>query len=92
MRKVEQETTNHNSLYCALFGHKFKVSRKITYHVKEYKCRNCKKQMTTNSNGYLTELTPKFKEINSILERIHNNKMLRLARQKEAFRPLRMTS
>ena len=26
----------------------------------------------------LTELTPKFKEINSILENIHNKRMLRL--------------
>lgn len=65
--------------YCAFFGHKYEVSRSVTLHVKEYKCCNCQKQMTTNSNGYLTELTPKFKEINSTLERIHKNKLNRYA-------------
>lgn len=60
--------------YCNLFGHKFKVIKKITQHVKEYKCNCCAKEMTTNSDGTLTELTPKFKEINSVLESIHAKK------------------
>ena len=67
-------------MYCNLFGHDFVVSKKVTYFVKEYTCTHCKKQLTTNSNGYLIELTPKFKEINAILERIHNS---RLQRSKE---------
>jgi hypothetical protein len=33
--------------------------------------------MTTNGKGGLTPLTPKYKEINSILERIHNRRMER---------------
>ena len=33
--------------------------------------------MTTNGKGGLTPLTPKYKEINSVLERIHNNRMSR---------------
>jgi transposase-like protein len=64
-------------LYCDLFGHNYEVSKKVTRHVKEYTCKCCKKQLTTNSNGQLTELTPKFKEINSILERIYNNRVMR---------------
>ncbi|WP_052461148.1 hypothetical protein [Psychroserpens mesophilus] len=63
------------SIYCSFFGHQFKVSKKVTYHVKEYKCTHCSAQMTTNGKGGLTPLTPKFKEINSVLERIHNNRM-----------------
>ncbi|MFD2822745.1 hypothetical protein ACFS5M_03630 [Lacinutrix iliipiscaria] len=66
------------NLICNVFGHNFEVSKKVTFHVKEYQCSHCKKQMTTNSNGNLTDLTPKYKEINSILERIYNHKMLRL--------------
>ena len=50
----------------------------MTYHVKEYTCSHCQKQLTTNSNGSLTELTPKFKEINAILERIHASRTQRL--------------
>ena len=62
------------SLYCSVFGHQFEVSRKITYAVKEYQCKHCSTQATTDGNGRLTELTPKYKEINSILERIHKRR------------------
>ena len=58
-------------LYCNLFGHNYEVTKKVTSHVKEYTCRCCKRQLTTNSNGGLTELTPKFKEINSILSEMY---------------------
>lgn len=64
---------------CNLFGHDYHVTRQVTYHVKEYTCKNCKKQLTINGNGNLIELSPKFKEINDVLERIHmkRNKKLR---------------
>ncbi|WP_452230315.1 MULTISPECIES: DUF1660 family phage protein [unclassified Lacinutrix] len=65
-------------LVCNIFGHKYEVSKKVTYHVKEYQCANCKKQLTTNSNGNLIPLTPKFEQINSVLERIYNRKISRL--------------
>ena len=68
-------------MYCNLFGHDYVVTKKVTYHVKEYTCRQCKKELTTNSNGNLTELTPKFREINDILERIHLSKKQRLRRK-----------
>lgn len=68
-------------MYCNLFGHNYEVTKKVTYHVKEYTCSHCKKQLTTNSNGSLTELTPKFKEINAILERIHTNRIQRSKRK-----------
>ncbi|GAA4242060.1 hypothetical protein KO504_15255 [Winogradskyella psychrotolerans] len=65
-------------LYCDLFGHNYQISKKVTNHVKEYTCKCCKKQLTTNSNGRLTELTAKRQEINSALERIYNNRTMRL--------------
>ncbi len=64
-------------LYCNVFGHNYEVSKKVTSHVKEYTCTCCKKQLTTNSNGDLIELTPKFKEINSILEEIYTRRIER---------------
>ena len=80
-----QNPTNKPALipkmYCTIFGHNYRVSKNVTYHVKEYTCSHCKKQLTTSSNGSLIELTPKFKEINNILERIHNNRSLRLKRK-----------
>jgi len=64
-------------MHCIVFGHDYKVTRKVTYHVKEYTCKYCKKQLTTGGNGNLVELTPKFQEINDVLERIHHRRILR---------------
>ena len=63
------------NIHCAVFGHDFVLSNEI----KEYKCKNCKQQFTTDSNGNLIPLTPKFKEINSVLKRIYLNKQKRKA-------------
>ncbi|WP_299884089.1 DUF1660 family phage protein [uncultured Lacinutrix sp.] len=68
-------------LLCNLFGHRYEVSKSITYHVKEYKCCNCSKELTTNGNGNLVELTPKFKEINFILSRVHKKRQNKLRRE-----------
>ncbi|REE27892.1 hypothetical protein [Winogradskyella pacifica] len=70
-----------NKFYCDLFGHNYQITKKVTNHVNEYTCKCCKKQLTTNSNGQLTELTAKYQEINSALERIYNNKSMRLKRK-----------
>lgn len=78
------KTTTSNStgliskVYCNVFGHQYDVTKKVTKHVKEYTCKCCKKQLTTNSNGHLTELTPIFREINSLLERIYAHRMMLL--------------
>lgn len=78
---MKTTTSNPNSilkLYCNVFGHQYDVSKKVTKHVKEYTCKCCKRQLTTNGNGRLTELTPKFQEINSVLEYIYNKRSMRL--------------
>ena len=67
-----------SKLYCSVFGHNYFLSKKVTYHVKEFKCKCCQKQVTTDVNGNLIDLTPKFQEINSVLERIHNKRKVRL--------------
>lgn len=80
-----QKTTNKPAfipkVYCNLFGHDYQVSKKVTNHVKEYTCKNCKKELTTNSNGRLTELTPEFREINDLLNHIHILKTERLKKR-----------
>ncbi|HLV14851.1 MAG TPA: hypothetical protein VKY41_06705 [Xanthomarina sp.] len=77
---MKKTTTKRTPLkfYCDIFGHKYRESKKITSHVSEYTCSCCKKQLTTNSNGSLTELTPKYKEINNLLEDMYNRRMTRL--------------
>ncbi|MFK7832453.1 MAG: hypothetical protein AB8B52_04180 [Winogradskyella sp.] len=64
-------------VYCDLFGHNYQISKKVTNHVKEYTCKCCKKQLTTDSNGRLTELTEEHQDINSTLERIYNYRTMR---------------
>lgn len=81
---MQNKSTNHAfipKMYCSLFGHDYQVTKKVTHYVKEYTCTRCKKQLTTSGNGNLVELTPKFKEINSILERIHQSRMQRLKKK-----------
>ncbi len=74
------------SIHCKVFGHDIKVTKKVTYHVTEYQCKHCKKEFTTNSNGRLTELTPKFKEINEVLERVHKRRLLRAVNKQTSFK------
>lgn len=81
MEKPTNKTLLIPSMYCNVFGHDYQITKKVTYHVKEYTCRCCKRQLTTNSNGNLIELTPKFKEINAILERIHQSRTERLKKK-----------
>ncbi len=64
-------------LYCSLFGHDYTITKNVTNHVKEYICKHCKEQVTTSGNGHLTLLTPKYKEINSELEKIHTKRLKR---------------
>jgi len=68
-------------IYCDIFGHNYALSKKVTSHVKEYTCKCCKRQLTTNGNGELTELTPKFQEINTILAEMYTRRRMRLNTQ-----------
>lgn len=64
--------------YCSVFGHNYFLSKQVTFHVKEFTCKSCQKQVTTNVNGDLVDLTPKFKEINLVLENVYNRRKMRL--------------
>lgn len=70
-------TSNGNKLsafFCNIFGHRYVVSKKVTHHIKEYKCAHCQMQVTTDVTGNLSELTPELQEINDTLEDIFNKK------------------
>lgn len=82
--KKSTKGTSPFKFYCDIFGHNYELSKKVTSHVKEYTCKCCKRQLTTNGNGELTELTPKFQEINAILEDVYSRRMIRLKNQRSA--------
>lgn len=63
-----------SQVYCRIFGHHLKVSKNITNHVHEYKCSKCGMEMTDTADGLLARLTPKFKETNEYLAKIHKRR------------------
>lgn len=76
--ETAKQSSYPKKILCDIFGHKYQISKDVTYHVKEYKCKYCNHEMTVNGNGHLTELTPKFKEINAILTQMYANKLARM--------------
>ena len=66
--------TSGIAFICTLIGHKYQTTRKITNHFSEYECKCCGKQMTDDSRGRLTLLTPELHEINEKLKMIFHKK------------------
>ncbi len=63
-----------SSFCCSIFGHHYAVSKKVTLHIKEYKCIHCSKQVTTDVSGNLSLLTPELQEINNTLEDLYQKR------------------
>ncbi|MFS4418500.1 hypothetical protein [Maribacter sp. 2307ULW6-5] len=61
-------------LFCTIFGHHYSVSKRVTSHIKEYKCIHCQKQVTTDVSGNLSTLTPELEDINNALEKIYQQR------------------
>jgi len=80
--KKPTTTVSPSKFYCDIFGHNYKQTRQVTHFVKEYTCSCCKKQLTTDGNGRLTELTPKYKDINAVLAKIYATKLARLKQKR----------
>jgi len=74
MEKANPSLFSFAKVHCSLFGHKLRVSKNITNHVHEYKCRKCGMEMTDTADGLLARLTPKFKETNEYLAKIHKRR------------------
>ena len=64
-------------MVCTLFGHSYKVTRKVTNHINEYKCLCCEKEFTDNLKGNLEVLTSKAKELNSVVSSFSHKRMQR---------------
>ncbi|WP_036151114.1 hypothetical protein [Maribacter forsetii] len=61
-------------LFCSIFGHHYAISKKVTSHIKEYKCIHCQKEVTTDVSGNLSALTPELQDINRTLEHIYQRR------------------
>ena len=78
MNKATPTSFSLAKVHCNVFGHKLKVSKDITNHVHEYQCAKCGMEMTDTADGFLARLTPKFKETNAFLARVHQKRKNRL--------------
>ncbi len=64
------EIANVNRLLCTVSGHKYKLVKKITKHLKHYQCSCCGCQVTTNTKGNLVSLTEELKLIHLGIETV----------------------
>lgn len=64
-------------LICTSLGHQLALSKQVTKHVVEYKCKRCNNEFTINGDGNLTQLNDKAKEINKTLEILYKKKLKR---------------
>ncbi len=62
---------------CSFFGHRLIVSKDVTNHIKEYRCTRCDEELTDTAHGFLAKLTPKFKETNDFVAKIHRRRCSR---------------
>lgn len=61
-------------MLCFIFGHRFRITKEVTSHIKEYQCTCCRAEVTMNDEGHLTSLTSQLKEINKTLAELHQKK------------------
>jgi transposase-like protein len=61
-------------IYCNLFGHRYRVTKKVTSHVSEYECMLCNFEATNDDKGRITSLTPQLRDINETLISFHKKK------------------
>jgi transposase-like protein len=62
---------------CCVFGHNYKITRKVTDHINEYKCHNCEREFTDNLKGNLEVLTSKTKALNTTVSSFIRRRMRR---------------
>ncbi len=77
------EINNINRLLCTVSGHKYKMTKKITKHLKHYKCSCCGSQVTTNAKGNVVSLTEELKMIHLGIETVIIRRKVRKSNKKK---------
>jgi len=84
MKKTTIEGNKLTGIFCQIFGHRYAVSKRVTEHIKEYKCIHCQKQVSTDERGKLSALTPKMRDINKTLEEMYQKRNRRATKRQVA--------
>lgn len=76
------QNSRHNLLFekafCRFFGHKFKTTRKITDHFKEFECKVCHCHATNDVMGNKIHLSDEMKDINKALNQLYQKRQVAL--------------
>lgn len=79
---MNSATTRHNLLFdkaiCHFFGHKFKTTRKVTNHFKEFECKVCHLCATNDVKGNKIFLSEELKDINEALNHLYQRRQIAL--------------
>lgn len=59
---------------CSIFGHKFRTTKHITQHFREFECSVCHLEKTNDTAGHLISLTKQHKEINETLINLYQRR------------------
>jgi hypothetical protein len=69
-------------IICTTVGHNYKVTRKVTNHINEYKCSHCGREVTDNISGNVELLTNKMREVNSNVSSYFKRRSNRISAQR----------
>ncbi|MDC7995157.1 hypothetical protein [Altibacter sp. HG106] len=81
MNATSSKSNGVASLLCTTLGHRYTVTRRVTNHINEYRCKRCGCEMTDNLSGYLERLDAKSRKINEALAQLFEKKAKRMATQ-----------
>ncbi len=76
-----KQSVSISGIVCTAFGHNYFITRKVTNHINEYQCSNCRKEVTDNLTGHLEALTFKNKKINTIVSTFFQKRLNRTSAQ-----------
>lgn len=71
---IYKDNSFKGRLLCSLFGHKFRTTKLVTEHFREFECTVCHLQVTNDTSGEKISLTQEHKEINEELINRHQRR------------------
>ena len=63
-----------SEVFCSVFGHNYKIHKRLSRCVDEYECKSCKQIFTLDEKGDFISLSPKYREIHKIIEYINKKR------------------
>jgi len=72
---IYKQHTLRGRLLCSVFGHRFRMTRLVTNHFKEFECTCCHMQVTNDAHGHKVSLTEEHREINRALLELYHKRV-----------------